>query len=464
MTKNLTRIVIIISLCITLYIITNYLFHSRLENFKAVQTQHQHNYNQSIARLKENTKQYQHRSHIDPEHLEEKLYKLHELYYSGIPDKYDQLGNKIQGIAPDPKKAIFYLRKAIAVNNNSTLWLRIAHIYRNGMYGLEPDLELAATLYYDVTQYFPYTEDGYLAYDSYIDTLKEINNIKTYKWLGIHYKPKKSQYHDKIMNLFFYNNGTVVPHVGGPTTAGDKLFRVKNRAKERVEERYNTDDIRANDMHNTHNSQVVSTVANSIRRLKEDTEIKTDPPETIRQIRDYLRAQPSCEKREDAFKSLDSIERNILPITSVGMRESEVLNLVWNRIKTRHKESTNDLKQILYDQLADMQEHGRSVCSTGRLERIVDTLNTFDDKVEIKPTYAVNQEMLNRASAIREQAYNDAGHLAESYKSGTATDQVEFDNKLKQQILSDLSKEYVENGILTEAKFKTLTDKWINEI
>lgn len=40
--------------------------------------------------------------------------------------------------------------------------------------------------------------------------------------------------------------------------------------------------------------------------------------------------------------------------------------------------------------MADMMEHGKVCCVTGRLTRILDALNVIDDAVVIKPTYAIN--------------------------------------------------------------------------
>ena len=36
--------------------------------------------------------------------------KLHDLYYSGVPDKYDNNGNKIKGIEPNSIKVIKHLK------------------------------------------------------------------------------------------------------------------------------------------------------------------------------------------------------------------------------------------------------------------------------------------------------------------------------------------------------------------
>ena len=230
------------------------------------------------------------------------------------------------------------------------------------------------------------------------------------------------------------------------------------------------DDLRRNDMHNTHNSQVVSTVANSIKKIKEDTDIFIPLSHTVQDIRRLILEKPSSDRRNDACKSLDSIERNILPLSSVNMKESEVLNLIWNRINApSHNKQCDDIKEIFYNQLADMQEHGKSVCPTGRLERLVDSLNTFDDAVSIKPTYIINEEMMNKASNIRDKIYDKVQQeqgkiIAEKYQEGTATDQEQFDNNLKKEIIDTLKLDYIDSGIVTENKFKTLTDKWIDEI
>lgn len=406
---------------------------------------------------------------IAPPQLEAYFYKLHELYYNGIPDKYDTNGNKIKGVEPDPNKSLYYISKAIACRDNPNLWFVMGSIYQNGMYNMEPELESAAHIYNYIYTKYPSVDISASAWDEYNNTIHQINTIKTYNWLNLKYTAKKNEHHEKIKKLFQKVDANPFTQIKVNT---HNFFRsdVNNTPVNNVNIELDIDDHRRNDMHNTHNSQVVSTVANSIKKLKEITPITSPLAQTIHDIRHFIMSKPVCDRRDDALKSLDSIERNILPISSVDMKETEVLNIIWNRISSNeHIKNQEDIKNILYDQLADMQEHGKSVCPTGRVERLVDSLNTFDESVSIKPTYIINQEMINKAEHIRNEMYqniraNKGEQEVQKYQNGTGSDQEQFDINLKNEILRQLEEDYVKTGIVTDNKFRSMINKWIDHI
>jgi hypothetical protein len=232
------------------------------------------------------------------------------------------------------------------------------------------------------------------------------------------------------------------------------------------------DAINANDAHNTHNSQVVATVGLSLQKLQNALVHSTITPAStsLQEIRAYLNSLRNCDKKDDALKTLDTIERNIIPVSSINMTESEALNLVWNRIASdKHKENRNNIKEILYERLADAQEHGKSVCATGRLERIVDSLNTFDEAISIKPTYAIVQEMMDKAGKVRSEFFqnyeNTNGPEArKQVELGTAVDQNVADQNMKDAIVQTLRRDYVDTNIMTDNKFQTEINKWIDTI
>lgn len=433
---------------------------------------------------------------MSPAETEQWLYKLHLLFYDGIPDKYDQAGNKIKGVQPDPVKALGYLEAACKFGN-PRLWLKLAGIHQNGMYNHEPDLVKARDLYYHIQETFPHNDVITEATEQLNSTITEIHNIGTHKWLNLPYTPKKNTHHATVAQRLKQTGGTETGifgglgfggfggSVGAGTIRATDLFRTHQNNTMTIPNGFDVfgnfgiaggthilddNDPRRNDMHNTHNSQVVSTVANSLKKIQAITDLKHTSPETIRQIRQYINSKPRCDKTDDALRSLDSIERNIIPVSSVGMREVDALNIVWNRMHSEtFEKNQGDLKDILYDQLADMQEHGKPVCATGRLERIVDTLNTFDDNVQIKPTYIINEEMMDKASKVNNDLIAEYGirHGAERQKQlemGTAPDQNDFDNHVKGTVQDILRKDYVDTGIMTKDQFDTQVGKWINEI
>jgi len=230
--------------------------------------------------------------------------------------------------------------------------------------------------------------------------------------------------------------------------------------------RVQRDNDRVNDPQNTHNSQVLSTVINSINNLKKNTKMEKSLPTSLKEVRIFLNNLPKNDKRDDALKSLNRIERNISRFTFSDMKEVDVLNLVWNRIHSDvHADNLETVKESLFTQLADMQEHGVIVCATGRFTRLVDTLNVIDNEVTIKPSYVINQEMMNKSSKIRENMLNTySENERKELEKGTSYKQEQFDQNLKEKIVENLKKDYVKTKILTQEKFDHQISKWIDDI
>ena len=223
---------------------------------------------------------------------------------------------------------------------------------------------------------------------------------------------------------------------------------------------------RDDDPQNTHDSQVLSTVINSINNLKKSTKMGKSLPTSLKEVRNFLNNLPENDKKTDALKSLNRIERNTLRFTFSDMKEVDVLNLIWNRIHSDvHADNLETVKESLFNQLADMQEHGVIVCATGRFTRLVDTLNVIDNEVTIKPSYVINQEMMNKSSKIRENMLNTySENERKELEKGTSYKQEQFDQNLKEKIVENLKEDYVKTKILTQEKFDHQISKWIDDI
>lgn len=423
--------------------------------------------------------------------------KLHDLYYNGVPDKYDLKGNKIKGIKPDPKKAINYLTLSHQYGNNEAL-LKLAQIHHNGMFNLEPDLKKAEQYYKDAINNSSNRDQLLDAQDGLQKLIEERKNLSIYNWLNLKPKKRKNEHHTRCENIWnprknqtrpqsqpqqinklFTQTFTSMVANETQTRPLNNLFRANGRRyrhpagvrTERIEDpvavvvrRDTTPNY--NDAHNTHNSQVLSTIKNSLKKLKNSTKIFTSLPNTLRDIRYYINSCSKSDKREDALKSLDSIEKSTSPLTFCKMKEVDALNLVWNRIHNdKHDSNRSDLKKTLFNELAEMQEHGKTVCSTGKFTRIVDTLNVVDDEVAIKPTYAINQEMMNKSANIRKEMLSKFSESQQKeLDMGTSNMQEQFESDLKNKIRADLKKDYVDSKILTDQKFNNELNKWIDHI
>ena len=393
--------------------------------------------------------------------------KLCELYYAGVPNRYDNDGNSIKGIEPNALKVIHHLKKIIEYSPQSQIdsaRLELAKLYHLGMHKFKPQLKVAKKMYTSILWSRGGTKDDvYVQTEALLERInKEIYEVHVHKCLSEDQARTEPHSNHTVNNANNRCDRTTPPPFC-------KMRRPQPLTIEQRETVLTPPPIparRNNDPQNTHNSQVISTAINSINNLQKSTVLKKSLPTSLKEIRKFLKNIPKSDKREDALKSLNRIERNTSPFSFSDMKEVDILHLVWNRMYSDvHKDNLDNVKESLYNQLAGMQEHGLTVCATGRFTRIVDTLNVIDEDVSIKPSYIINEEMMNKSSKIRENMLNAYSETErKELEKGTSATQEEYDNKLKSKIVDTLQKDYVETKILSQEKFDHQIKKWINEI
>jgi len=81
--------------------------------------------------------------------------------------------------------------------------------------------------------------------------------------------------------------------------------------------------------------------------------------------------------------------------------EVNALRGVWNTIKT--SEHRENLVETLAKQLASGVENGGTVCSSGKIARIVSTLDGTSNIITSRPMWVVREEIASLAAKIREE-------------------------------------------------------------
>jgi len=397
--------------------------------------------------------------------------ELFELYYKGFPDTYDLRGNLIRGVEPDAQKAIYYLQIIIkSVYGTEQDILRLARIYHYGMHKFERNLEKAEEIYNSLK----FSNISIETHGTIKEALADIQKIRVYTWLNL---PLERPTINPDLVVVDRPEQIIELHV--PVRIGDErrpnrppvivqpILNLPGYPRRQRDDTPVVDQKDYNDPQNTHNPQVLSTIRHSLDKLK-NTPITKSQGVSATEIRAYIQGLEDSDKKQDALRSLRVIENNPDKLSSTNMTEIDALTLVWNRINDSSRfnnEVSNNLKETLFDELASMQEFGATICSTGRFTHIVDTLNGVDEEVSIKPTYAVNEEMLTKSAKIREDLLKAVPEQERTQlESGTSPIQEEFDNNLKKTIMTKLKEDYVDTGILTETKLTTEVGKWIDHI
>jgi hypothetical protein len=412
-----------------------------------------------------------------PQLTVDQLFNLFNLYNTGIYDTYDVDGNLIKGIEPNAEKSIHYLNLLINRTKNKEkekYMIELAKIYHFGMHKFEPNINRAEDIYLHILDICQNQD----TYNEVQEKLKDIRRQKTLKWLNLPNRPPNTdrppntetppntnrlpedmELDQDVRDYLIDNIGFNINLILDTQTRMLENFE-RNKTKIGKLKEYN-------DPQNTHDPQVLNTIKNSIKQLQKDSQ-NINNTNTIKQVNEYLHALPMSDKKNNAIRALNEVIGNQKELSSLGVKEIEALTLVWNRINSNKysEETKNDLKEILCSQLASMIEYDMVVCSTGRATRLIDTLNGIDDEISIKPKYAINEEMMNKSGLIRRRMYDEVGDVEERKKleMGTSCKQEEFDQKLKDTIINELKKDYVDSKILTQQSFNDNIKSWIDLI
>ena len=367
--------------------------------------------------------------------------EMYQLYHDGVEDRYDLRNQKIKGIPPNPKMAIQHVEKAIDLGYTKG-YLVLARLYHNGIHDLPVDLEKAK-------KYYQHIIDNNLDY-----SIDAIDNMKLIVDNEIH--------SDRDGVLRWLNMPRI--RTNSATTTNNVIEIKPDKDPDEPEHRDIRNEI-TSDTQNVHDHTLIKTVLESIHNLQKSTNISIPLETTVKNLRYHIGNKSDCDKKEDALKTLDTIERNHQELMAFKMKEVDLLNLLWNRIANNH-EGRDDLKDNIYNQLADSVEHDNVVCSTGRFTRLLDSLNVVDENVHIKSRALINRELMDKSAMIRQELYDSCTSDEKEDIDSPSDSQVLFDftEQLKTRIRNDFHNDYVKTKILTQDELDTELSVWINYI
>lgn len=371
---------------------------------------------------------------------------LFNSYYHGINDIYDSNGNKYEGIEPQPQLALQTLQSLIEEENRPKDRLLLAQIHSQGFHNYEPNEQAARNTITDILNNVP-------------DLNVRLEAEELLRELPRTLPP------DITQDLRGHP-------VGGDDTmdniANDELFALDiQRAIHNSLRDPNFETPRHNDSQNVHDSGIMGTIKRSVKAISNDVPSNSSSNEFYNDIEKEIKERLTGVKQTDALRSLEDIrgKKNSNRLHT-GKTVGETIGMVWNRIHAPVNQKNKDsLKGNLVNNLAEMQEHGKIVCSTGIGNKLVDSLNKVDPEVNIKPMYSLNQEIMFKGAKIQDDfikslSENDQG----LYNTNTHPSQERLDSELKSTIIDTLKKDYVENGVLTSKKLMSEINKWIDHV
>lgn len=359
---------------------------------------------------------------------------LANFYHRGISDIIDNEGKTIKGIKPDFIKAVRYYEKLDKSRFSYVSYSELANIYHYGYVGFENIVDLNLAREYYLKMLFCPIQDLKTQSIERIIQLNELQNFPSHTGLNNMTEP-----------TFFFNI--------------------------EEEEAYNTPVIEQvrNDTQNVHDPVVVKSVKNSFKELEKNTKtILNNGHEKLSEI--IRKSKPSfsgdskahSSRISKSIKLLNSMVSRNSDISSLNMDEKGIINLVYSKYtQLDEKEKENFVHNVVL-QLSDGIEFGNSVCAQGRAERLLSSLPDF----EIKPLWAIKQEMMNKAPLIRERLLAKHNKVEKEWIEAPSNKEQQdysdfFDQKMKTTMKAEFIKDYVDKGLIELSSLEQEIDSWI---
>lgn len=151
-------------------------------------------------------------------------------------------------------------------------------------------------------------------------------------------------------------------------------------------------------------------VTRSIKATLDKLQPSGDPSASLQAVTAAVLDHPELDAatKEAALHTLSTLHGDAQH-SVFGMTEQAALDRVWHTISTqRNTTLRSNLTETLAKQLASGVEHGHVVCSSGKITRIVGTLDGSSgaedgDDVTVRPMWAVREELASKAASIRDR-------------------------------------------------------------
>lgn len=237
-------------------------------------------------------------------------------------------------------------------------------------------------------------------------------------------------------------------------------------------------DLNRADRQNVHNGSVSKHLIDSVQRLIEKEKENSVQTQSKTEIYNEIRQCLIGHQHNDSHQALDVLDQinNLNGFhTGTQSHEMEILRLVWQRINHSINHSNlENLQENLLVQLADCKNGGIILCITGRITRIVQSLECLDAEniVDIKPLWAIKDrigEYCGRYSdKLLEKAPQNYQDAIEIETSERTPKQQKLVDEYNQCLIDNLNRKfqimYVKTGILNCHQLKDLTETFYETI
>jgi hypothetical protein len=226
---------------------------------------------------------------------------------------------------------------------------------------------------------------------------------------------------------------------------------------------FRTPEVRIrNDSQNVHDSTVMAGTDSALRKLA-DRGYNTDGDTDATVVEMINASSMDSTGKENALRVLRGLgsEKH----SRYGKSERDALALVCARIADPvNAENQKVMQDMLAQNLADNVVDGMIMCSSGKINRLTQTLQVLDADqtlADIKPKWAVREEIADNASKVRD---NVLGGLTDEERKGYDDDtDPAAAGQMRDALTEQCRRHYVEPGILTEEQLEAELSPFLTE-
>lgn len=147
------------------------------------------------------------------------------------------------------------------------------------------------------------------------------------------------------------------------------------------------------------------------------------------------------------------------PHSKFKLSEQEVFIHVYSRVAD--SEDKASLVSLLTQNLASAVEYESVVCSTGKITRMISTFDVVDDEIpNLKPDWVLKEEISAIAAKTRNDVLDESGpEQRADYENDSNSSLCET---MKNRFIDEITKRYVDVGILSEAGLTLLSAEYLD--
>jgi hypothetical protein len=182
------------------------------------------------------------------------------------------------------------------------------------------------------------------------------------------------------------------------------------------------------DAQNVHDHGIVNITKKNIEQLKINNNIDgvSDFDPVVHAIIELKDVNP--DEKMDALHVIEKMTDHVH--SSFHISEKDALRFVWKKIMSAPDNSRNNLIESLAKQLASAVENGYIVCSSGKISRIMATLDGYEhgNTESVRPMWAIKDEIGNIAAKIRsdgESTGETTEYMMNTFKERVLADYVQ---------------------------------------